>query len=224
MCERYSWYEREVAGQKVCVFVTAKDIYHTQRGRETQEHCNNDPTEFWGHSAIAFFYGATPPGERDIQRDCTTFESPDNFPPELVAAIKRGDMAEFGVNEEMKAGLLSLRGRKNLTKQYESDAEYKKATAEYKKATAKRKEAAAKWEEACAKWREAHIQYKEAYAKRKEATAKWEEAYAKRKEAAAKWEEANAKWEEANAKWDEANAKCFWRVFAEKTNRPKVWR
>jgi hypothetical protein len=53
MCERYSWIDKE--GE--ILILTAQDVYHTERGRLTREHCNNDPSEFYGHSAIMFYYG-----------------------------------------------------------------------------------------------------------------------------------------------------------------------
>ena len=153
MCERFSWGEKEVNGKTVVLVVTAKEIYHTEQGKKTQKHCNNDPTEYWGHSALAFYYGVDPATIR--HRECVDFSTPDVFPPELVAAIKAGDMAEFGVTDQMISGLLSQKGRQKYKSKCKANVAWQKAYATWQKVDAARQKAYAARQKADADWRKA---------------------------------------------------------------------
>ena len=117
--------------------MTARDLFHTKRGKETQRHCNNDPSEFYGHSAIMFYYELDPDKYTHCHFEKTDLTSPEGFPKELVTAILSGDMAEFGVDEGMVSGLLSDKGRRQYKKQCKADAAWRKAAAAWRKADAK---------------------------------------------------------------------------------------
>ena len=90
MCEFISWKEIKCPdGSTQILFLTHNDIYNTKRGRELQKHTSKD--DFVGHGAIAFYYEIDP--DKGINRECTDFSTPDNFPPQIVDAIKSGCMA-----------------------------------------------------------------------------------------------------------------------------------
>ena len=147
MCDFISWYQK---GDKV-IFLTDDDLA-TEAGKKLRAIAGMFPDDIKGHGAIRKFYELNewvwPNGL--TQKECTDFSSPNNFPPQIVEAIKNCNLTQIGKlpdNVLLKHGL-------NLIKN-----------------NAKREEADAKWKEADAKW-------EEAYAKWKEADAKWEEAYA----------------------------------------------
>lgn len=93
MCERFSWIEKD--GE--VLFLTPYDVFETRRGKQLQKHTPS--AEDWhGHGAIRWFYLNLKGG---VERECTNFSSPKNFPPELVKAIKAGQMWGFGVTDKM---------------------------------------------------------------------------------------------------------------------------
>jgi len=175
--------------------LTARDLFHTKRGKETQKHCNNDPSEFYGHSAIMFYYELDPDKYAHCHLEKTDFTSPKGFPKEMVTAILSGDMAEFGVNQDMVSGLLSDKGRSRYKKQC-------KAHAAREKAYAVRQKANAAWTKANAVCQKAH--------------AAWQKADAA-------WTKANAVCQKAHAAWQKADAKVFWAIFANVKYRAKAW-
>ena len=81
MCEFASWVEK---GRKV-YFLTDNQIFGTRKGKELQEWSGN-PDDYIGHGAIRFYYGLEQ--DEGINKECTDFSSPDNFPPVIVKAIK----------------------------------------------------------------------------------------------------------------------------------------
>lgn len=88
MCDFISWIEIK---QQV-VFLTTDDIFHTKTGRELQKYCGC-PEDLIGHGAIREYYQFT----GGIERECTDFSSPDNFPPEIVKALLLGKFRKLGV-------------------------------------------------------------------------------------------------------------------------------
>ena len=90
MCEFISW--KEMPDGSIW-FLTEKMIYHTKRGGELRRHTTQE--DWVGHGAIDFYYE----DERfnGVQKECTDFSTPDNFPPEIVNAILAGEMALPGV-------------------------------------------------------------------------------------------------------------------------------
>ena len=92
MCKFISW--KEIGDQ--ILFLTSNDIYNTKRGRELQNYtCSAD---FVGHGAITFYYEIDP--NKGVNRECTDFSSPSNFPAVIVSAIKAGRMS-LGVTEQL---------------------------------------------------------------------------------------------------------------------------
>jgi hypothetical protein len=227
MCNFISWYEKD----GVVFFLTDDDLA-TKAGKKLRKELGDQYAEdIKGHGAIARYFELNEwvvPMDA-VRREvgdsrCPDFSTPNNFPPQIVAAIKNCNLTQIG---QMPESVLLKRGLdliKKDAKRGEAEAKWKEAYAKWGEADAKRKEADAKWREAYAKWREAYAKRKEAYAKWREAEAKWREADAKRGEAYAKREEAYAKRKEADAKWREAYANVFWKVFANPKNRKKVWR
>ena len=92
MCEYISWKEMPDGS---CRFLTNKMLYHTRRGAELRRHNPDCPDDWVGHGAIDFYYD----DKRDsgIQRECTDFYTPNNFPSVIVEAIKAGEMELPGV-------------------------------------------------------------------------------------------------------------------------------
>ena len=98
MCQRYSWIEK---GGKV-IFLTADDVFKTKRGRALQkwDTCRDDRH---GHGAIRWYYNFT----GGIDKECTDFSTPKNFPSELQEAIVTGKMWGFGIDEHVERLLLA---------------------------------------------------------------------------------------------------------------------
>jgi hypothetical protein len=91
MCEFISWKEVKTASGTEILFLTHDDIFNTSRGIKLRKHNGNN--DLFGHGAIAFYYQIS--SDKGINRECTDFSSPDNFPPEIVAALKSGKMWGF---------------------------------------------------------------------------------------------------------------------------------
>ena len=120
MCQFVSWIKK---GDKV-YFLTARQIFETTRGKQLQKWCSN-PDDYVGHEAIRFYYriaeGAGDDGE------CSDFSTPDNFPSEIVKAIKEGKLRGLGQTPE---GLLAppaykdyLAKKDQLHKDYQTNAD-----------------------------------------------------------------------------------------------------
>jgi len=114
MCEFVSWIKKD----NTVIFLTGDDVFHSKRGKELQKY-SQDPDDLSGHGAIRWFYDFT----GGVDKECTDFTTPDNFPKKIVKAIKSGKMRGLGISKQL------------LTKQ--AYAEYKKierqALAEYEK-------------------------------------------------------------------------------------------
>ena len=132
MCERYSW----IMIDGKAVFLTAHDVYHTKRGRELRKHTPSSD-DWHGHGAIRWYEGI--PNKKGVDRECTDFSSPRNFPPELALAIKDGKMWGFGITKKMVCML-----RKSARAEY--NKAYSTARAECEKACST---AYAKYNKAC---------------------------------------------------------------------------
>ena len=88
MCEFVSWIEIGVEGNKKAYFLTAEQIFNTPQGKKLREHCRAEE-DYKGHGAIRHYYKL---GEREgINKECTDFSTPDNFPEEIVTALKAGE-------------------------------------------------------------------------------------------------------------------------------------
>jgi len=102
MCEFVSWIEHK--GE--ILFLDA-DKLKTRRGKELIDH-TVDPKDLLGRGAICWYYNID---RKDcVQKECEDFSTPNNFPAEIVSAIKEGKMRGFGYPE----GLLNAPAQKIL--------------------------------------------------------------------------------------------------------------
>ena len=90
MCEFVSTVKK---GRKE-YFLTHDLIYNTEKGKELQAFCEN-PDDYCGHGAIRWYFGL----ERDEgeNKEYTDFTTPENFPTQIVKAIKNGEMRGVGI-------------------------------------------------------------------------------------------------------------------------------
>ena len=91
-----SWIE---IGEGQNKYLTAHDIFKTTRGQLLQ--ARTAARYLVGHGAIRWFYKMI--RDDGTNRECTDFSSPDNFPPEIVDAIRAGAFRGLGTPR----GLLS---------------------------------------------------------------------------------------------------------------------
>lgn len=127
MCERYSWIKE---GNQV-IFLTADDVFDTKAGKELQQYCGREE-DYVGHGAIRHYYNFT----GGIEKECTDFTTPANFPKKLVQAILTGKMVGLGVTVEMLDIFMPKNKKKLLqdTGLYKAWAARDKARAAYNKA------------------------------------------------------------------------------------------
>ena len=90
MCEFVSWIEKD----KKIYFLTGNQIFNTLKGKALQAFCASKDDHV-GHGAIRHYYRLAK--YDGIQRECTDFSTPNNFPDEIVVAIKEGKMRGLGV-------------------------------------------------------------------------------------------------------------------------------
>ena len=132
MCEFVSWIELKkplVTDNDDLVLFLTTDHLKDKKGRKTAKRRGNDIN---GHGAIREYYDLPPGAGAD--KECTDFSTPDNFPAQIVDAIKDGKMRGFGLDH----GLLTPAALAEYDKVRQSAlAEYRKverpALAEYKK-------------------------------------------------------------------------------------------
>ena len=206
MCEFMSWVEK---GNKV-YFLTDKQIHETAKGKELQEWSKSSD-DLPGHGAIRYFYGLEQ--EEGINKECTDFSSPTNFPARIAKAIKGGKMRGLGTARGLLTNKVDAKWRSELNA---VDAKWQpEQNAVYVKWRAEQDAVDAKWEAeqnaVDAKWR----------AELNAVNAKWR----------AELNAVNAKWRaernEVDAKWrsehNAVNAK-FWDLFSVLENRNPAWR
>ena len=127
MCEFISWIELD--GKNY--FLTKKELA-TKDGRMLKKYLGSQyAVDVVGHGAINRYYHLD---GRGIHRECIDFSSPDNFPPEIVKAIKKGLFKGMGVCPQ----ILTQPAMAEYEKiQQQAMAEYRKieqpAWAEYRK-------------------------------------------------------------------------------------------
>ena len=92
MCEFISWIEKD--GKNY--FLTSADLA-SKRGQQLRRHCKNDD-DLVGHGAIRWFYGEFKDG---IDKECTDFTDPLNFPEDITCAIKNGSFRGLGLPVEL---------------------------------------------------------------------------------------------------------------------------
>ena len=207
MCKLVSW--TELDGQNY--FLTKKEL-RTKRGKELREYLGNRYyDDVKGHGAIDFYYKLRGQGDH---RECTDFSDPNNFPPEIVSALKNGAFEGIGLDSR----LLNSAARTEYEKARDAArAEYKKA---YDAALAEHEKA---YDAAFEKARVARAEYEKAY----------DAAFEKARDAArAEYEKAcDAAWTKYEKARDAARAECektimsaFWDLFRDPENRAEAWR
>ena len=96
MCDFISWIELD--GRNY--FLTKKEL-RTKRGKELMDYLGDHfYDDVKGHGAIDFYYELQGQGKH---HECEDFSDPNNFPPEIVSALKNGAFDEIGLN----SGLLN---------------------------------------------------------------------------------------------------------------------
>ncbi len=130
MCDFISWIE---VGEEV--FFLISDDLHSSKGRKLKKHLGSQYAEdIKGHGAIEWFFDITGKG---IHKECTNFSTPDNFPPEIVTAIKSGKFRGIGIANQLLTAPALAEYNKVTAPAW---AEYNKVTApawaEYNKVTA----------------------------------------------------------------------------------------
>jgi len=127
MCNFISWIEH-----KGNVYFLDDSKLNTRQGKELlrPEYIS----DLSGHGAIRHFYSEL--GDKGINRECENFTTPNNFPPVIVSAIKKGKFINFGIC----LNILTQPARAEYEKiEQPARAEYEKikqpAWAEYEKIT-----------------------------------------------------------------------------------------
>jgi hypothetical protein len=88
MCEFISWKEHQ--GKNY--FLTNADL-DTKEGKKLL--LTEVKADLCGHGAIESFYPELK--GKGENKECTDFSSPDNFPPDIVDAIKKGKLSSIGI-------------------------------------------------------------------------------------------------------------------------------
>jgi hypothetical protein len=96
MCEQLSWIE---LSDGHLLYLTTYDLFDTPQGEHVRKQLTED--DWCGHSAIKIFYAQTPQIKLGIDRECTDFTYPSNFPAELADAIKAGKFSWFDPKDEI---------------------------------------------------------------------------------------------------------------------------
>ncbi len=216
MCEYISWVE---SNGKV-LFLTDKDIkiWNNAKDRPLQP----DRSEIAGHGAIRLYYGTK--NCDGINKECIDFSTPDNFPSQIVKAIKSGKMTYAPIPNGLLLDTVNAKWRT------EWNAVYAKRQPEWDAVDAKWQ---TEWNAVNAKWR---TEWNAVNAKRRTeldaVNAKWR----------TEWDTVNAKrqpeLDAVNAKWqperDAVDAKRrteldavyakYWKIFKTKANRQPQWK
>jgi len=203
MCKLVNW--KEMTDGRI-LFLTADMIYHTERGKELQKY--NLRKEDWiGHGAIDFYYMFN--REEGVQRECTNFLTPDNFPPEIVAAIKAGEFRGLGIvegllNEEALAAYEKI--RQSARAKYEKIEQ--SAWDEYKKIE----------QSARAKYEKIRQSACDEYEKIRRSV--WDEYEKIRQSVCDEYEKIE---QPARAEYEIISQRTFWDLFADLENRNPLW-
>jgi hypothetical protein len=92
MCEFVSWIETKDKKKTTVWFLTGKQVFHSKRGKELQDYTKST-ADLVGHGAIRWFYGLKE--SQGINKECSDFSTPNNFPLDISKAIKDGSMRDM---------------------------------------------------------------------------------------------------------------------------------
>ena len=212
MCEFASW---KVYNKKV-YFLKDLDL-NTREGRKLLD--KTVIADLCGHGAIESFYPELK--GKGENKECTDFSSPDNFPLEIVEAIKDGKMTRFGIETVL---LTESAWAEYLKIKQPAWAEYQKiqqsALAEYEKIeqpawTEYKKIQQSAWAEYLKIKQPALAEYE------KIKQPAWAE-YQKIQQSA--WAEYEKIEQSAWAEYEKIRQPAFWKLFANPKNRIEAWR
>ncbi len=184
MCDFASWKEYK---DKIW-FIRGSNL----AGKDGEKMRDYLKEHYWhdicGHGAIQHYWGI--PEGKGINKECTDFSTPDNFPSAIVEAIKAGDFANVGI---VPAEILTEEGKILLAKQDPLWSRYSKAREAYDKAWKaydrarevynKARKVFIKAGEACNRAQEAYIKAGEACNRAQEAYIKARKVYSDTKKA-----------------------------------------
>lgn len=246
MCQFVSWIEQDkfkihqedkiirLCGiEEAVLFLTGEDVFETEKGKRLQKYCE-DEEDYIGHGAIRHYYGLSMSG--GINKECTDFSTPDNFPPDVVAAIKLGKMRGLRITSDVLE-MLKPSVIKNHLKICKVSAAYDKAREAYDKARVIHGEAWRVYDKARIAYNEGGGAYNKAkvafdepwmaYNKAAAAYRKVERSYNKARMAYDKtwmaYNKTSAAYKERERPYNKAIALHFWDLFAKKGNRRKCW-
>lgn len=124
MCEFISWIETK---DKI-YFLTKKQM-DSPRGEALKLRFPGEG-ELIGHSAIRAYYEI----DTGEEKECTDFSSPDNFHPEIVTAIKRGEFRGMATPKQLLTEQALAEYEKILQPAWDEYAKIRQpARAEYEK-------------------------------------------------------------------------------------------
>jgi hypothetical protein len=121
MCEMLSWIEKKTGTKTKIYFLTGRQIFETEKGREFREWCKS-PDDYTGHGAIRHFYGLEQ--DEGTNEECTDFSTPANFPKAIVSALKAGDYRGFPIPQKILSKPLNDKYQadwKTLNDKYKAD-------------------------------------------------------------------------------------------------------
>ena len=211
MCEFVSWIEVVDGEEKMLLYLTAKDL-RSSKGRKLKERIGDDIN---GHGAIREFYDLVSKygivdSKYGIDRECSDFSTPDNFPAEIVTAIKAGEFRGFGAPEELLCGTAWAEYSKVCgTALAECRKVCVPAWAEYSKVCGT---ALAEYRKVCGT---ARAEYS------KVCDAAWAEYKKVRAPALAEYNKVR---DPVLAEYNKVCDAAFWNLFADEENRSEAWR
>ena len=106
MCQFISWKE----DKKGNVFFLQNEDLKPKKLKEYQEYNPRWKEDLHGHGAIEWFYPELK-GKCE-NKECTDFSTPNNFPKQIVKAIKDGELSKIGYN----TSLLNAKGMAEYNK------------------------------------------------------------------------------------------------------------
>ena len=91
MCEFVSWIEAKKNGDTHYFFMTDRELRSKRGGKLIGA---GNASDICGHGFLREYFEL---GKRGKDWECTDFSMPDNFPADIVAAIKNMEMTTFGI-------------------------------------------------------------------------------------------------------------------------------
>ena len=190
MCGFISWIEHD--GR---LYYLTREQLDSEKGKELAEYCGS-PKDLVGHGAIRKYYGFS----AGFNRECINFSTPDNFPTEIVSALKKGLFYGMGTPTAIltpEASKQYLKTTKPAWEEYE-EIEQKIAWEEY--------------------WKIIHSEKKKCY------EGKCQTLGDHKRIAALAWEKYKEMQHPAWEKYKEIDQKSFWNLFKDPNNRIECWR